>query len=176
MSQRRKKNEKKNPFHKILTHENEILLPSDDELSELLQETSETLMEIEERCDKDSAQRHHLTLVASGMPCLAWVSVPMKPSMYISDMINSIPVFGDKILREYAQAEDAELHAAFVQRFRDMLRGLNEYVRTFHGQGVSWNMDGMDYTAWSELDVNASQSVDDLQSLQNTPPPMFPTP
>jgi adenylyl cyclase-associated protein len=150
---------KTNPFHKILTHENEILLPSDDELSELLQETSETLMEIEERCDKDSAQRHHLTLVASGMPCLAWVSVPMKPSMYISDMINSIPVFGDKILREYAQAEDAELHAAFVQRFRDMLRGLNEYVRTFHGQGVSWNMDGMDYGEWSECLDASGQSA-----------------
>lgn len=76
---------KKTPFQKILTDESAIPLPADDELSELLQETSETLMEIEERCDKDSAQRHHLTLVASGMPCLAWVSVPMKPSMYISD-------------------------------------------------------------------------------------------
>ena len=113
-------------------------MPADDELSEL---------------------RHHLTLVASGMPCLAWVSVPMKPSMYISDMINSIPVFGDKILREYAQAEDAALHAAFVQRFRDMLRGLNEYVRTFHGQGVSWNMEGMDYGEWSErLDASGQSS------------------
>ena len=73
--------------------------PSDEELGELLQETSEALMEIEERCNNDSHERHHLTLVSSGMPCLAWVSVPMNPSAYVSDMINSIPVFGDKIIR-----------------------------------------------------------------------------
>ena len=78
--------------------------PSDEELGELLQETSEALMEIEERCDIDSNERHHLTLVSSGMPCLAWVSVPMNPSAYVSDMINSIPVFGDKILRELPRA------------------------------------------------------------------------
>ena len=43
---------------------------------------------------------------------------------------------------EFAEADDAHLHAAFVQTFRDMLRGLNVYVRTFHSKGVSWNMDG----------------------------------
>ena len=33
-------------------------------------------MEIEEACDINVAERHHLTLVSSGMPCLAWVMLP----------------------------------------------------------------------------------------------------
>ena len=49
------------------------------------------------------------------------VSVPMNPSSYISDMINSIPVFGDKILREFGKAEDGALHASFVLLFRSPL-------------------------------------------------------
>jgi len=133
--------------------------PTDHVLALLLQETSEALIEIEERSNKDSLHRHHLTLVASGMPCLAWVSVPMNPSSYISDMINSIPVFGDKILREFGKAEDGALHASFVLLFRNMLRGLNEYVRTFHAKGVSWNMDGMDYMQWAAA-YNQGHSVD----------------
>jgi adenylyl cyclase-associated protein len=131
---------------------------ADEQLAELLQDTSEALMEIEERCDNDSAQRHHLTLVASGLPCLAWVSVPMNPSAYISDMINSIPVFGDKILREFAGDARASAHAAFVQRFRDMLRGLNEHVRAYHTKGVSWNMEGDDFSAWLESHPPPDQS------------------
>lgn len=51
----------------------------------------QALTEIEECCDSSAEERLHLTMVASAMPCLAWVSVPMNPSSYISDMINSIP-------------------------------------------------------------------------------------
>jgi hypothetical protein len=49
--------------------------PGDEEIQELLIDTSEALMEIEERCNIDSEERHHLALVAAGMPALAWVRV-----------------------------------------------------------------------------------------------------
>ena len=90
-------------------------------------------MEIEECCDNTSEERLHLTMVASGMASMAWVSVPLNPSSYISDMINSIPVYGDKILGAGKEdPEEAERDALFVELFRDMLKGLNEYVRTYH--------------------------------------------
>ena len=91
-------------------------------------------MEIEECCDNASDERLHLTMVSSGMASMAWVSVPFNPSTYISDMINSLPVYGDKILRggEGKSPDEAERDALFVELFREMLKGLNEYVRTYH--------------------------------------------
>uniref|UniRef100_A0A7S0HB94 CAP N-terminal domain-containing protein n=1 Tax=Hanusia phi TaxID=3032 RepID=A0A7S0HB94_9CRYP len=142
--------------------------PSDDEIRELLVDTSEFLMEIEEKCDMESDNRHHLTLVSSGMPCLAWVSVPMNPSGYISDMINSIPVYGDKIVKSTSSSDNAEDHAEFVKTFRDMLRGLNDYVKTYHSKGLSWNMDGEDFGTVRDIidDVNSSN----LSSYTGTSP------
>jgi len=73
------------------------------------------------------------------------VQVPMNPTGYVSDMINSIPVFGSKIQKEVAGLEHEAAHVAFVQTFRDMLRGLNDFVRKYHAKGLAWNMDGPDY-------------------------------
>ncbi|EKX37308.1 hypothetical protein GUITHDRAFT_165520 [Guillardia theta CCMP2712] len=150
-------------FKQLLHGTNEAL-----GIRELLVDTSEFLMEIEEKCDMESDNRHHLTLVSSGMPCLAWVSVPMNPSGYISDMINSIPVYGDKIVKSTSMGENAEDHVEFVKTFRDMLRGLNDYVKTYHNKGLSWNMDGEDFATVRDIidNVNASN----LSGYSNTSP------
>ena len=42
---------------------------------------------------------------------------------------------------------------------------LNEYVRRFHGKGVTWNMDGEDYITWlasnPKLSYEHSLSLDE---------------
>ncbi|KAJ1476241.1 adenylate cyclase-associated CAP [Baffinella frigidus] len=121
--------------------------PTDEVLTTLLADTSSTLVEVEERSDSSSEDRLHLALVASGMPALAWVSVPMNPTGYVSDMINSIPVFGNKIQQSVTGRDDEALHVAFVQAFRDMLRGLNDFVRQYHAKGLTWNMHAPEYRA-----------------------------
>lgn len=137
--------------------------PPDEDVTQLLQETSEALMEIEECCDNEADERLHLTMVASGMASMAWVSVPINPSNYISDMINSIPVYGDKIVKEAAgkEEDERERDIVFVDLFRDMLKGLNEYVRQYHAKVMKSRASS---PLWSKISLPLSLSLSLLLS------------
>mmetsp|Transcript_8662 Transcript_8662/g.13707 ORF Transcript_8662/g.13707 Transcript_8662/m.13707 type:complete len:81 (-) Transcript_8662:150-392(-) len=76
------------------------------------------------------------------MHSLAWVSVE-HPVVYTTETVNSLPVFGEKVLKLAAEAEEgAELHQAFVDSFKDLQRGLLIYVKEYHSKGLSWNPQG----------------------------------
>ena len=85
------------------------------------------------------AARTGVLMAALHQAAARLLHVPVAANCYPRPEVLTRPLPG-----EYGEAEDAHLHKAFVQTFRDMLRGLNEYVRTFHAKGVSWNMDGED--------------------------------
>ena len=149
--------------------------PPDEDVTQLLQETSEALMEIEECCDNEADERLHLTMVASGMASMAWVSVPINPSNYISDMINSIPVYGDKIVKEAAgkEEDERERDIVFVDLFRDMLKGLNEYVRQYHAK-VLTSRACASSPLWSKISLPLSLTLSSPLSLPLFLSPLIP--
>jgi len=141
--------------------------PSDDDLEEILEETSEVLVEIADWEEAEGEMSNHLKLVANGMAALAWVSLD-TPVTYVTEVVNSLPVFSDKVLKEAAQrrkrekeerekeekekggeaAEDdgPDLDTELVTRFRDAIRGVLGYVKQYHSQGLQWNPNGKQLT------------------------------
>jgi len=53
------------------------------------------LAELEEECEGKESE-YHVKLLVNGMSALAWVSVE-HPVVFLSEIVNSLPVFSDKI-------------------------------------------------------------------------------
>ena len=56
------------------------------------------LAELEEETESKHLE-YHIKLVVNGMSALAWVSVE-HPVVYVSEIVNSLPVFADKIEKD----------------------------------------------------------------------------
>jgi len=127
--------------------------PSDEDLEDMLEETSEVLAELAEWEEAEGPRASHLKLIANGMAALAWVSLEV-PVTYVTEVVNSLPVFSDKILKEAAQRKkeskkeeqegeaEKDLDTELVTTFREAMRGLLAYVKQYHSQGLQWNPNG----------------------------------
>mmetsp|Transcript_34489 Transcript_34489/g.71189 ORF Transcript_34489/g.71189 Transcript_34489/m.71189 type:complete len:486 (-) Transcript_34489:306-1763(-) len=122
--------------------------PGEERLEEMLEATSEVLGELAEFEEAGPGPfQHHLKLVSNGMTALAWVSVEL-PVTYVTEVVNSLPVFSDKVLKEAkarrkeGEEEGADLDTQLVTHFRESMRGLLNYIKQWHAKGLHWNPNG----------------------------------
>ncbi|EKX39626.1 hypothetical protein GUITHDRAFT_164914 [Guillardia theta CCMP2712] len=110
--------------------------PSDEEFEQLLVPTSEALASISKYEESGGKHKKHKKMILNGIEALAWVTLP-NPAAFVSEIVNCIPVFANQILED-ARKKQEKLEK-IVSLFKDLMRGLLNYVRTHHADGLNWN-------------------------------------
>ena len=164
--------------------------PSDLQLAELLQSTSEAISEVVTVLRNVKNKQHptfnHLSSIAEGINALAWVTISPSPASFIDEMRASSQFYSNRILADSKINPDGHLYLSWVQSFSGFLIELKSYVRQYHTTGVSWNNKGQDISVLLPSSTissssTASTATEEFTSKKRTPfrvnkPPATKTP
>uniref|UniRef100_A0A7S0EXV3 CAP N-terminal domain-containing protein n=1 Tax=Hanusia phi TaxID=3032 RepID=A0A7S0EXV3_9CRYP len=118
----------------LLDHVSKVSNPSSSKVHEWMLPIDRALLDIEgvkrEGCVSSPEVKHHLQMVAGAMTALSWVTVK-DPVAYISDALNALPVFANKI-EENQEPENKKL----VDKLKLLLRALRSFVAEHYQQGL----------------------------------------
>ena len=87
-------------------------------------------------CDEDSslnpALRSHFVMLSSAAPALCWVCHPGLPAELVTDSLNALPVFGQRL-----EALGPN-HVEFFNVLKNLLRAVLIIMNQYHADGVAW--------------------------------------
>jgi adenylyl cyclase-associated protein len=78
---------------------------------------------------------NHLSTVSESIPVLGWISVKPAPVQFIRDMKDIGEYFGNRVL---SLNKGNQLHQTWINKWTEILRGLEQYVKEYHLTGFSW--------------------------------------
>jgi len=116
--------------------------PDNNTFTSLIQPLSETINEIQEFRNRN---RHvaeffnHLSTVSESIVALSWISVKPAPVQFVRDMRDAGEYFGNRVLSENRGNQQ---HQTWINKWIEVMRGLENYVREYHLTGFSWNAYG----------------------------------
>ena len=69
----------------------------------MLKPTQEALITVTELKEKNrpSKQFNHLSVVAEGIPALAWVTLDQKPGPFVADMKESAQFYANRVVKDF---------------------------------------------------------------------------
>jgi hypothetical protein len=93
-------------------------------------------------CDSDSldnnpALHSHFVMLSSAAPALCWVCHPGLPAELLTDVLNALPVFGQR-LEALGSA-----HVDFFHALKGVLRALLFIMNQYYADGVAWSIDAL---------------------------------
>ncbi|KAK0406416.1 hypothetical protein QR680_018562 [Steinernema hermaphroditum] len=108
-------------------------------LQSRLKPLSGMIMEISEFCQANRASTvfNHLSAIKEGIQALGWVTVKPTPAPFIKDALESTMYYVNRVLKDYKDKD--QTHVEFTKAWRDLLGGLQTYVRQVHTTGLVWN-------------------------------------
>jgi adenylyl cyclase-associated protein len=124
---------------KIVDQASKSKQPSDEAFGTIVQPLASILQQITEYKDKrrGSEYYNHEYAVAEGIQCLAWVTVPKTPAAYTKEMVNAAQFYNNKVLVAYKQKD--KRHVEFVEKFKQVIEELANYIKEHHTTGLKWN-------------------------------------
>ncbi|XP_022199975.1 adenylyl cyclase-associated protein 1 isoform X2 [Nilaparvata lugens] len=113
--------------------------PSDNELVQLLQPTSQKIQEIQGLREKNRASPffNHLSAISESIPALGWVTVSPAPSPYVKEMNDAGQFYTNRVLKDWKQ-KDAK-HADWAKAWVETLTELQKFVKQHHTTGLVWS-------------------------------------
>lgn len=78
---------------------------------------------------------NHLSTVSESIPVLGWISVKPAPVQFIRDMKDAGEYFGNRVL---SLNKGNQLHQTWINKWGEILRGLEQYVKEHHLTGFAW--------------------------------------
>jgi hypothetical protein len=78
------------------------------------------------------ALRSHFIMLSSAAPAFCWVCHPGLPAELLTDVLNALPVFGQRL-----EALGPE-HVEFFNALKSVLRVLLQIMHQYHADGVAW--------------------------------------
>jgi hypothetical protein len=95
-------------------------------------------------CDEDTSLnptlRSHFVMLSSAAPALCWVCHPGLPAELVTDSLNALPVFGQRL---EALGPD---HVEFFNALKNMLRAVLLIMNQYHADGVAWTVETVSCT------------------------------
>jgi hypothetical protein len=90
-------------------------------------------------CDDDPCQnpalRSHFIMLSSAAPAFCWVCHPGLPAELVTDVLNALPVFGQRL---EALGPD---HINFFNTLKGTLRAVLLVMNQYHADGVAWSIE-----------------------------------
>lgn len=114
--------------------------PNQAEMGPLLEGISSKVKEASSLVKRNEWEKHTKT-VSEGIGCLSWVVVKPAPQDFIESYIGGSDYWANNIRKEYKTSNPDQI--AFCNTFKDLLKELRTYVKTYHTTGVSWNKKGV---------------------------------
>nr|XP_027212254.1 adenylyl cyclase-associated protein 1-like isoform X2 [Penaeus vannamei] len=116
--------------------------PLDSELPQVLEPTGKKVQEVIafRESKRQSPFFNHLSAVSESIPGLSWVAVSPAPAPYVKEMGDSAVFYTNRVLKEYKDKD--KVHVEWVQHWNNVFKELQQYVKTHHTTGLSWNTRG----------------------------------
>ena len=80
-------------------------------------------------------------MVANAITSMSWPAVD-DPRLFVSSSINALPTYANKVLSKRYLLRERGLHLQLTENLLHLLRGLLDYVTSFHKSGLCWNPEG----------------------------------
>jgi adenylyl cyclase-associated protein len=138
--------------------------PSDDVLKALFNPTNnhiESILKIKES-NRTNKFFNNLSAVSEGIAALCWVLITPTPGPHVADMRGGAEFYSNRILKEFKGKDQNQVD--WVGGFIGFLKELQNYIKTFHTTGVTWNPRG------------ENANVSSLSSGSSAPAPPGPPP
>mmetsp|Transcript_39952 Transcript_39952/g.62328 ORF Transcript_39952/g.62328 Transcript_39952/m.62328 type:complete len:266 (+) Transcript_39952:565-1362(+) len=87
---------------------------------------------------------NHLRMLCASATAFWWMG-DRRPAERVSEALNAIPVYGEKVLNKRYLASERPLHKKLVLELISSIRGLQEFVKAYHPLGLNWNRGGREY-------------------------------
>mmetsp|Transcript_10508 Transcript_10508/g.28603 ORF Transcript_10508/g.28603 Transcript_10508/m.28603 type:complete len:487 (+) Transcript_10508:68-1528(+) len=150
--------------------------PAPGDLPKLLEQTSQSIGEVQGAVDKRSKDYNCLNAVSEGIAALGWVMVEPTPVPHIEEMKNASDFYGNKVLMQYRNdgTDDAKVRVVFANGWKELLSHLAAYVKEHHRTGVTWNPKGgaaLQYTPAGATPRAATSSASAPTPPAPPPPP-----
>jgi hypothetical protein len=88
----------------------------------------------EQHC-QDPSLRSHFVMLSSAAPAFCWVCHPGLPAELVADVLNALPVFGQRLEALGVQ------HVEFSNALKGVLRAVLLVMNQYHANGVAWTLD-----------------------------------
>lgn len=113
--------------------------PSENELVQLLQPTSQKIQEIQGLREKNRASPffNHLSAISESIPALGWVTVSPAPAPYVKEMNDAGQFYTNRVLKDWKQ-KDAK-HGDWAKAWVETLTELQKFVKQHHTTGLVWS-------------------------------------
>ncbi|XP_054717876.1 adenylyl cyclase-associated protein 2-like [Uloborus diversus] len=116
--------------------------PSDASFGQMVAPLSSIIQEIQKYREdnrKDQSVFNHLSTISESIVALSWISVKPAPTQFVRDMKDSGEYFGNRVLTSHKGTEN---HVNWINKWRVVLKELEEYVKEHHRTGFSWGACG----------------------------------
>ncbi|KAI9894047.1 MAG: hypothetical protein M1814_004817 [Vezdaea aestivalis] len=131
--------------------------------------------------NRPSKEWNHLSAVAEGINCLAWLTIEAKPADYMMELFSGSKYYGDRVMMEFKEKDKKQ--AEWVKSWYKIFPSLAEYIRKYHKDGVTWNAKGVDAEAALKEVQNGPKAAPATPSAPGSngpsppppPPPPLPT-
>mmetsp|Transcript_799 Transcript_799/g.1168 ORF Transcript_799/g.1168 Transcript_799/m.1168 type:complete len:472 (-) Transcript_799:19-1434(-) len=120
----------------------------------------ETMKEAKSAISRNEWENHGKT-VHEGLSCLNWLTVSPPnglPKETVESSVGGSDYWSNKIRVAYKKNGPPE-QIAFCDTFKDLIKGLVEYVVKHHKSGLEWNPHGVDISDYSEEKVSVQDSI-----------------
>lgn len=116
--------------------------PLDIELPQVLEPTGKKIQEVIafRESKRQSPFFNHLSAISESIPGLSWVAVAPAPAPYVKEMGDSAVFYTNRVLKDYRDKD--KMHVEWVQNWNNVFKELQQYVKTHHTTGLSWNTRG----------------------------------
>ncbi|XP_035209769.1 adenylyl cyclase-associated protein 2-like [Stegodyphus dumicola] len=78
---------------------------------------------------------NHMSVVSESIDALKWIPVRPAPTQYIREVKESADYYGNRVL---SRKKGDQRHMNFINKWKEVLRALEQYVKAFHLTGFSW--------------------------------------
>jgi adenylyl cyclase-associated protein len=133
-------------LRKILVVASKSKQPDQATFGKLLEPLGKKLQAAQELKGKRTLTHvNHASTVAEGLAALSWVTVSPAPAPFVKESLDSAEFYGNKIRVEFKGKEQS--HLDWVNGFKALLEGLQQFVKQHHTTGLVWNARGGDASA-----------------------------
>ncbi|KAJ6116795.1 hypothetical protein N7512_006520 [Penicillium capsulatum] len=109
--------------------------PQHPELMTDLHKASDNINNVRES-NRASPLFNHLSAIAEGIVALGWF-FESKPAGFVTDMINGIDYYGNKVLKEYKEKD--QTHVDYIRAYQQNFKALSAYLKKHYPTGLTWN-------------------------------------
>ncbi|KFM79851.1 Adenylyl cyclase-associated protein 2, partial [Stegodyphus mimosarum] len=78
---------------------------------------------------------NHMSVVSESIDALKWIPVRPAPTQYIREVKESADYYGNRVL---SSNKGDPRHMNFINKWKEVLRALEQYVKDYHLTGFSW--------------------------------------